>query len=279
MSELIDRRLLAFLLYDWLAVDRLPDRRRFSDHSRASFDAFIAAADVLAQREFAPHNRLSDEHEPQFVDGRVRIIPEVKHALDAFTAGGYFGAAQDTAVGGLQLPVVVEKACFAHFLAANVATAAYPFLTLGNANLLLAHASPAQIDAFARPQLAGRFFGTMCLSEPQAGSSLADISTRAVADGDDLFGARYRVTGNKMWISGGEHELAANIIHLVLAKIVAPGGNETASATILASTRWMMLAARLLRPTARCRPARAAFQSSACRAHCSTATVRSPSAT
>jgi alkylation response protein AidB-like acyl-CoA dehydrogenase len=111
---------------------------------------------------------------------------------------------------------VIEKAGFAWFKAANVGTSSYPFLTIGNANLLLAHGSKEQIETFVKPMLAGRFFGTMCLSEPQAGSSLADIKTRAepVADGT------YRIVGNKMWISAGEHELAENIVHLVLARIV-----------------------------------------------------------
>jgi butyryl-CoA dehydrogenase len=125
----------------------------------------------------------------------------------------------------MQLPEVVDKACFAYFLAANAGSAGYALLTAANANLLLAHGSTAQVDAFARPQLAGRFTGTMCLSEPQAGSSLADVATRAEADGDSPFGPRYRLTGNKMWISAGEHEIAENIVHLVLARVAgAPAG-------------------------------------------------------
>ena len=107
---------------------------------------------------------------------------------------------------------------FAWFKAANVGTSAYPFLTMGNARLLLAHGSQEQIDTYVRPELEGRWFGTMALSEPQAGSSLADITTRAEPQDDGT----YRLTGNKMWISGGDHELTENIVHLVLAKI--PGG-------------------------------------------------------
>jgi butyryl-CoA dehydrogenase len=125
----------------------------------------------------------------------------------------------------MQLPTVVDKACFAYFLAANVGSSGYPLLTAANASLLLAHGSRAQVDAFARPQLAGRYTGTMCLSETQAGSSLADVATRAEPDGDSPFGPRYRITGSKMWISAGEHEVAGNIVHLVLARIAgAPSG-------------------------------------------------------
>jgi butyryl-CoA dehydrogenase len=228
MIELIDRRLLAFLLYDWLRADRLPERAPYAEHSRTAFDAMLDAANALAVREFATHNRKADLNEPQFDGERVHLIPEIKRALDAFAAGGFMAMTADADVGGLQLPTVLEKAVFAHFCAANIATSGYPFLTTANASLLLAHASAAQIEHFARPQLAGRFFGTMCLSEPQAGSSLGDIRTRALPDPsgqDAALGPRYRLFGNKMWISGGEHELAENIVHLVLAKIPLADGS------------------------------------------------------
>ena len=109
----------------------------------------------------------------------------------------------------------VLRQVFAWFNAANVGTAAYPFLTMANARLLLTHGSREQIDTYVRPEVEGRWFGTMALSEPQAGSSLADITTRAVPQDDGT----YRLTGNKMWISGGDHDLTENIVHLVLAKI------------------------------------------------------------
>ncbi|MGE5337484.1 MAG: acyl-CoA dehydrogenase [Gemmatimonadota bacterium] len=226
---LIDRRLLRFLLYDWLDADALAQRDRFAEHSRDTFDAMLEAADTLASSEFAPHNRAADVSEPRFDGERVHLIPEIGRALDAFVAGGFMGATADAAYGGLQLPALIEKACFAHFDAANVATAAYAMLTIGNANLLLAHGTARQIDVFARPQLTGRFFGTMCLSEPQAGSSLSDIRTRAEPDGsgseDCPLGARYRLRGTKMWISCGEHELSGNIVHLVLAKVPQADGS------------------------------------------------------
>jgi len=101
-------------------------------------------------------------------------------------------------------------------------------LTVGNANLLMAHGTEAQKRVFALNAFSGRFSGTMCLSEPQAGSSLSDVATRAVPDGVDFesdpLGPRYRLKGNKMWISAGEHELTENIVHLVLAKVPGPDG-------------------------------------------------------
>jgi alkylation response protein AidB-like acyl-CoA dehydrogenase len=225
MPDLIcSRRDLAFLLYEWLEVERLTERPRFAEHSRETFDAALDTAEQIATELFAPHNRKSDLNEPTFDGERVRLIPEIGAALKAFIAAGLMAAEHDEQYGGMQLPVSVAKACYAWFKGANIATASYATLTVGNANLLLAYGSPAQIDAFVRPQLAGRFFGTMCLSEPQAGSSLSDVATRAEYEGDSPLGPRYRLFGNKMWISGGEHDLADNIVHLVLAKIPGPDG-------------------------------------------------------
>jgi alkylation response protein AidB-like acyl-CoA dehydrogenase len=224
MSLILSRRDLNFLLYEWLRVEELASIPRYADHTRETFDAALDTCEKIATDLFASHNKKNDQQEPHFDGETVHIIPEVKAALDAFNAAGLMAAGQDYELGGMQLPLVVEKAGFAYFLGANAATAAYPFLTIGNANLLLTYGTPTQIDAFVRPEMEGRFFGTMCLSEPQAGSSLSDITTRAEYEGDSPFGQQYRLRGNKMWISGGEHELSENIVHLVLAKIPGPDG-------------------------------------------------------
>ncbi|MFI6764869.1 acyl-CoA dehydrogenase [Streptomyces sp. NPDC050355] len=217
-SLLLSRRDLDFLLHDWLDVTALTRRPRYADHDRDTFDAVLDLSEAIATRHFATHNKKSDAEEPRFDGERVHIIPEVKEALRVFAEAGLTGAAMDYEIGGQQLPSVVAHACTAWFQAANISTAAYPFLTIGNANLIQAHGSEEQIETYARPMVEGRFFGTMCLSEPQAGSSLADITTRAVPQDDGT----YRIGGTKMWISGGDHDLSENIVHLVLAKI--PGG-------------------------------------------------------
>jgi alkylation response protein AidB-like acyl-CoA dehydrogenase len=224
-AKLLSRRDVEFLLYEWLEVTTLCGRARYADHSRETFDGALDTAERIATEVFLPHRRKSDVEEPQFDGERVHLIPEVREAFAAFAEAGLLAAAQDYEFGGMQLPAVVDKACFAYVLAANVGSAGYPLLTAANANLLLAHGSPAQVDAFARPQLAGRYAGTMCLSEPQAGSSLADVATRAEPDGDSPFGRQFRLYGNKMWISGGEHEITENIVHLLLARLPgAPAG-------------------------------------------------------
>ncbi|MEV4235714.1 MULTISPECIES: acyl-CoA dehydrogenase [unclassified Nocardia] len=217
-STLISRRDLDFLLYEWLRVEELTALPRFTEHSRETFDGFLDLCEDLATQHFATHNKRNDSNEPTFDGEKVTIIPEVKAAIETFAKANLIGAAMDEEIGGLQLPATVEAAGFCWFQAANVGTAGYLFLTVGNANLLAAHGTPEQIDRFVKPMVEGRFTGTMCLSEPQAGSSLADIVTRAEPQADGT----YRLFGSKMWISGGDHELTDNIVHLVLAKI--PGG-------------------------------------------------------
>jgi butyryl-CoA dehydrogenase len=216
-----------FLLHDWLGVEGLTQRPRFADHSRETFAAVLDTCERIAQDKFAPANRRADVEEPRF-DGEKVILPESTHeASRAYVESGMLAAAQDYDLGGMQLPCVVEMAANSFFSKAGIGLGGH-MLTSGNANLLMAHGTGAQQRVFAHQEFTGRFFGTMCLSEPQAGSSLSDILTRAEPDGDDsasdALGPRYRVRGNKMWISNGEHELAENIVHLVLAKIPGPDG-------------------------------------------------------
>ncbi|AMO25077.1 acyl-CoA dehydrogenase [Ramlibacter solisilvae] len=221
------RQTLDFLLYDWLHADRLNERTRFAEHSRETFDAVFDTCERIARERYAPFNRLVDTEEPRF-DGERVILPRATHeAHEAYVASGLLGAAQDYEEGGMQLPFTVEAAAGTFFATASVSIGS-GMLTKGNANLLMVHGTEAQKAAFARHEFSGRFSGTMALSEPQAGSSLSDVATRATPDGadfeSDALGPRYRLRGNKMWISAGEHELSENIIHLVLAKIPGPDG-------------------------------------------------------
>ena len=218
-SSLLSRRDLQFLLHEWLEVERLAERERYADHSREIFDDVLELAERIAAEQFAPHNRAADTNEPYVGDdGKVVLVPQVAPALRTFVEAGLIGASLPEAVGGMQLPNVLTSAAFAWFQAANPGTSGYPFLTIAAANMLVAHGSEDQIERYVKPMVEGRFFGTMCLSETQAGSSLSDVTTRAEPQEDGT----YKLFGTKMWISGGEHELSENIVHLVLAKI--PGG-------------------------------------------------------
>ena len=230
------RPTIDFLLYEWLDVASLSQRERFTDHSRETFDAVLDTCERIAREKYAPFNRLVDMQEPQF-DGEKVILPQATHdAHAAYVASGMLSAAQDYELNGMQLPYSVEAAANSFFACASVSIGSN-MLTAGNAGLLLVHGTDKQKEVFARNEFSGRWAGTMCLSEPQAGSSLSDITTRATPDmgsssnsdwQSDELGPRYRLKGNKMWISSGDHELTENIVHLVLAKIPDENGKLVA---------------------------------------------------
>jgi len=233
-SLLIRRNDLHFILYEFLQIDELSKLPRFAEHSRATYDAALELAYGVAETQFATHAKAGDEQEPVFDGQRVHLIPEVKAALDAFCDAGFMAATHDYGAGGMQLPAAVEQACMALFSAANIGTVAYAFLTRAAANLVAAFGSIEQKARYLQPMLEGRFFGTMALTEPQAGSSLADIRTLA----EPLDDGSYRLRGNKIFISGGDHELAENIVHLVLARIKgAPAGVKGISLFIVPKFR------------------------------------------
>jgi butyryl-CoA dehydrogenase len=226
----LQRKLLSvldFMLHEWLKVDELTTRTRFEEHSRETFDELLQAASEVAANRFEPAYRTSDEQEPYMADGGVVTPKETHLAFEAYRDLDILAASHDIELGGMQLPRTVDLASRVIFGASghNLAPA---MLTDANASLLVEHGTDTQKRVFAVPELEFRWTGTMCLSESQAGSSLADITTIAVPDGagheSDPLGPRYRITGNKMWISAGEHDLTENIIHLVLAKIPRKDG-------------------------------------------------------
>lgn len=216
-TRLLDREFLDFCLHDWLAVGEIAER--------ATVDAVLDLSETLARERYLSHFKAGDTQEPQIGPEGVTVHPEVKAAIEEYGGLGLFGAGFPEDLGGHGLPFTVTSASFAWFAAANIATSSYAMLTVANARLIAEFGSPAQVDAFARPQIAGRWLGTMCLSEPQAGSDLGAVRTRAEREGEDPLGRRYRLTGSKMWISGGEHDVGENIVHLVLAKVALADGS------------------------------------------------------
>ncbi len=218
---LIPRRDLDFQLFEVLDSVALCGRPRYAAHDREVFDGVLDAAYRIATERFAPFAAACDVDEPRIIEGRAWTIPETRAALAAYNEASFTAAAFDAEDGGLQLPLVIAKACTAVFSSANVAFHSYAALTAGAADLLVHFGSADQRRRFVRPMLTGRFTGTMCLSEPHAGSSLADIRCQARRRDD----GGYRLAGTKMWISGGDHELSETIVHLVLAKLPdAPPG-------------------------------------------------------
>ncbi len=214
----LPRRDLDFQLYEVLDLQRLLETARFGEHERQVIDAVLDSAAALAESHFAPFAAQADVEEPHLVDGRVVLPAATAAALAAYADAGFLRMGAPVPVGGLNLPTLVTQAAGAVFAAANVAFHSYAMLTQSAAGLILRFGSEAQRARWLPLMLDGRAFGTMCLSEIQAGSSLADIRTRA----EPIGAGRYRIKGQKMWISGGEHEMGENIVHLVLAKV--PGG-------------------------------------------------------
>lgn len=209
---------LPFQLYDVLHCESLCEHEKFAEHSRETFDAVMETAHKMAANLFLPHNHIADKQEPSFDGKKVSMIPDVKVAYDAFREAGFIAGRYSFEEGGMQLPESVMTAVSGYFMAANPSTTGYGFLTAAAINVISHFASEELKQQFMPKMLTGDFTGTMALTEPHAGSSLADIRTSAVKQAD----GSYRLKGSKIYISGGEHELSDNIVHLVLAKI--PGG-------------------------------------------------------
>ncbi|MGH8436101.1 MAG: acyl-CoA dehydrogenase [Pseudomonas sp.] len=214
-------RELDFQLYECLQTEPVTRRDRYSGQSREDYASILSAAERLAADFFAPHYAKGDANEPQFVDGAARTIAETGEAWRAFAEAGFLSAHWDTEEGGIQLPEPVFRAAMAHFFTANVATMGYPFLSIGAANLLRTFGSEDLKCLYLPAMASGESAGTMALTEPGQGSALGDIKTVAEPAGD----GSYRITGHKMFISGGDQDFTGNIVHMVLARIKgAPAG-------------------------------------------------------
>ena len=234
MSMIVNRRDLDFVLYETLDLEAILKSERFADYDRQSLDAMMDLCQSVAEDQFLPCAAKLDANEPQFVDGKVETIPELKEAINAYREAGLCTSAYDADVGGMQLPCIVDQALNGMFVCANNPAHIYLFLTQGVANMLNVCGSDKLKERYLPKLVEGEWFGTMCLSEPQAGSSLADIRSKA----DPLDDGSYKITGTKMWISGGEQDITDNIIHMVLAKIPgSPPGVKGISLFLVPKTR------------------------------------------
>jgi alkylation response protein AidB-like acyl-CoA dehydrogenase len=222
----LDRTDLDFLLFDWLGIEHLAGTARHAGQDRADYTAFLDLGGRIAKDHFLPCYKISDREEPALgPDGRVMVQPQLAAAVRTYLDAGLHLAGVELDHGGMQFPMSVVTAMMAEIMAANVAGSGFLMLSAANSRLIRDHGTPRQIELFAGPQHEGRALGTMCLSEPDTGSSLGDIVTRAVADGDDDIGRRYRITGRKMWISAGDQDIVPGLTHLVLAKIADADGS------------------------------------------------------
>ncbi len=193
------------------------------DFDRDLRDAVLDAAAQLAGDVLAPLNRIGDQTGVRLSDGRMTLPPGFLDAIKAYAEGGWYGVAADPAYGGQGLPKMLEQACVDMFHGANMAFTLLPVLSQGGIEAIHAHGTQAQRDLYLPKLIAGQWSGTMNLTEPQAGSDLAALTTRAEPNGDGT----YALTGQKIFITWGEHDGSENIVHLVLARLPdAPAGTR-----------------------------------------------------
>ncbi|WP_283786229.1 acyl-CoA dehydrogenase [Bermanella sp. WJH001] len=221
MANLMNPKDMDFLLYNVFNAQALTQAPIYQDHDKTTFDEVLKTSARIAEEYFLPHNAKADANEPQFDGEKVTTIPEVKTAWQHFAQSGLLSARHKYEDGGMQLPALIHAACNAYFMSANPSTAGYPFLTSAAANVIHAFGNEEQKNTFLPHMFSGRFSGTMALTEPDVGSSLGDLTTKAIAQKDGSF----RIKGQKMYISGGDQDITQNIVHLVLARIEgAPQG-------------------------------------------------------
>ena len=210
------KRDLQFQLFEVLDSESLTKYEYFQDHNRESFEMVLEAAEGIATKMMLPLLTEMDRKEPQLVDGKIRIHEGMKAIIKKMGEDGWVNAAFRYDEGGQQLPITFLNAAGFIFQAANYSSSIFSFMSGGSANLIRTFGSQTLIDTFTPNMYSGKWQGTMALTEPDAGSSLSDISTSAEAT--DVEGV-YKIKGQKVYISAGDHDACENIVHLMLAKI------------------------------------------------------------
>ncbi len=213
---------LSFVINDVLQVGKYANLPGFADASEETIEAILEEGGKLAANVLHPLNKVGDrEGCVRHDDGSVTTPTGFKDAYKQFSDGGWQGLSFDTEYGGQGLPYVLSVAFNEMVSAANMAFGMYPGLAMGAANALHAHGTPEQKQTYLPKMVTGEWTGTMNLTEPHCGTDLGMLRTKAVPQGD----GSYKISGQKIWISAGEHDLADNIVHLVLARIEgAPEG-------------------------------------------------------
>ncbi len=232
---LADERDIKFVLYEQLNIEELCQHEKFADFSRETFDMVLEAAQKLAEKELQPTNKDGDEKGVKLQDGNVKVPDSFHNAYRLFCEGGWAALPIDQDMGGQGFPSAIYGACLEMFGAANQALMMYPGLTIGAARLIELYGDEEQQRTYMDNMYTGEWCGTMCLTEPQAGSDVGALRTKAVKKPDGT----YAITGSKIFISAGDHDLTENIIHMVLARIEgAPAGTKGISIFIVPKYRY-----------------------------------------
>lgn len=229
------KRDIKFQLYEVLNAELLTKYPYFQDHDRDSFDMVLEAADQIAEKMLFPILTEMDRNEPQLVDGKIRVHEGMKAIVKRFGEDGWINAGFSYEQGGQQIPVTVLNMSAFILQAANYSASVFPFLTTGAANLILTFGSKILQEIFTPKMFSGAWQGTMALTEPDAGSSLSDITTSATPSVKE---GVYKIKGQKIFISCGDHDACDNVIHLMLARIVgAPAGVKGISLFVVPQKR------------------------------------------
>jgi butyryl-CoA dehydrogenase len=234
MSKYMSMETLRFLLHDVHKLEDLYTLPRFQDYDKDSVDIILDSAKEWADKEFYPYYKEMDEKPAYYKDGRVKSHPQVGKVLKTAGENGWVGPYFDYDLGGMQMPDLLMNGINHIIQSANNHLPGYIGLTAGSAHLIATFGSDELKQEFIPNMLKGIWGGTMCLTEPQAGSSLSDVSTSAVPLSD----GSYKVKGQKIFISGGDHEGAENFIHLALVRIEgAPAGTKGISLFVIPRLR------------------------------------------
>lgn len=229
------RRNIDFTLFEVLNIENLTKYEYFNAHDKETFGMVLDAATDIAEKIMKPAFVDSDRNQPDLVDGQVKVHQGVHNYYKAFSEIGLLAAPFPYQYDGQQLPKVLSSA--AEFIggSAHNSFVMYSDLTKGAANLIVTFGTEDQKEQFARKMLSGEWTGTMCLTETQAGSSLSDVATAAIPQADGT----YKIKGQKIFISAGDHDVTDNIVHLVLARIEgAPKGTKGISLFIVPKKRF-----------------------------------------
>lgn len=214
-TKFASERNLHFLLHEVFDLEALTAYDYYAEHTRKGFDLVLKAAMKVARDLLFPIFEEMDRSQPKLIDGNIRVLPQVRTIMREFGEGGWIASTVPIDQDGEQLPHLLADACRFIFMAANYSASAYPGLTTGAAGLIASFGSRELFRTFVPNMYAGRWQGTMALTEPEAGSSLADITTWAEPTGKGY----YRISGQKIFISAGDHDGVENVVHLMLAKI------------------------------------------------------------
>lgn len=232
-KQYVDLETLKFLLYKVHSVQDVLEQERYAEYDKDSIEMLLNSVKDFSDKELFPYFREMDEQPAHFKDGEIVVHPQVNKYMKAAGEMGFISGSFSYEDGGMQLPQMVLNASAFIQEAANNYLPGYVGLTVGSAELITHFGNKELNETYVPKMLEGIWGGTMCLTEPQAGSSLSDIVTSATPDGDS-----YKINGQKIFISGGDYQGAENIVHLVLARIKgAPAGTKGISLFVVPKKR------------------------------------------